>query len=619
MEKEDVSLKALHLSKGCLHCETPSFMKTIPSLLQERLKSALAGLSFAEFDIRDVSVDVTQASDPRFGDYQSNVAMVLAKRAKMNPRALAESIRERFDGEGICSALEIAGAGFLNFRLDSQWVRSRVEAMRGDPRLAVPEPPTKKKIIVDFSSPNVAKPMHVGHIRSTILGDSIARIAEFYGHSVVRDNHIGDWGTQFGMLLVGWKTILNPEALQADPLGEMERIYKLISARCKDDSATMDAARQELVRLQSGDDENMTLWREMIRLSQSQFDSIYGRLGIRFDVTLGESFYNDRLKPVVEELRSLGIARESDGAICVFSDHNMPQEADPFLIKDKEGWRDNPALVLKSDGAANYTTTDLATLQYRSETWQPQEIVYVTDGRQQLHFRQVFAIYGRWKPDEATGVKLSHVWFGSILGEDGRPFKTRSGETIRLAELLDEAQERALVLVNAKNPELAEEQRREIARIIGLGAVKYADLLPNRQGDYVFSWDKMLSFQGNTAPYLQNAYVRIRSIFRKLSDGGEQRASGGALELDAPQEIALGKKLLQFGEVVPQVLEDHRPSTLANYLYELANVFHAFYEACPVLKAGENQRASRLELCEIAARTIKTGLGLLGIEVPERM
>lgn len=594
-------------------------MKTIPVLLQERLKSALLGLSIGEVDINDVAVDVSQASDPRFGDYQSNVAMVLAKRAKMNPRALAEGIRERFDGADICAALEIAGAGFLNFRLSSQWVCKRVEAMRGDPRLAVPEPSAKKKIIVDFSSPNVAKPMHVGHIRSTILGDAIARIAEFCGHSVVRDNHIGDWGTQFGMLLVGWKTILNPEALQADPLGEMERIYKIISARCKDDPVMMEAARRELVRLQAGDDENLALWHEMIRLSQSQFDSIYGRLGIRFDVTLGESYYNDRLKPVVEELRSLGIASESDGAICVFSDHKLQQELDPFLIKDKEGWRDNPALVLKSDGAANYTTTDLATLQYRRETWQPHEIVYVTDGRQQLHFRQVFAIYGRWKPEEARSVKLSHVWFGSILGEDGRPFKTRSGETIRLAELLDEAEERALALVSAKNPELAEDQRREIARIIGLGAVKYADLLPNRQGDYVFSWDKMLSFQGNTAPYLQNAYVRIQSIFRKLSEVGEQWNVGSALGLEAPQEISLGKKLLQFGEVVPQVLGDYRPSTLANYLYELANVFHSFYEACPVLKAEEAQRASRLALCDIAARTIKNGLGLLGIEVPERM
>ena len=594
-------------------------MKTTPALLQERLRVALEGISFGDVDVTGVPVDVTQASDARFGDYQSNVAMVLAKRAKMNPRALAEGIRERFDGSGICSSLEIAGAGFLNFRLESKWVRERVEAMRDDARLAVPEPPVQKKIIVDFSSPNVAKPMHVGHIRSTILGDALARIAEFYGHSVVRDNHIGDWGTQFGMLLVGWKTILDTAALERDPLGEMERIYKIISAKCKEDTATMDAARQELVRLQAGDAENLGLWREMIRLSQTQFDSIYGRLGIRFDVTLGESFYNDRLKSVVGELLSLGIARESDGAMCVFSDYKIPQETDPFLIKDKDGWRDNPALVLKSDGAANYTTTDLATLQYRRETWRPHEIIYVTDGRQQLHFRQLFAIYARWKPDESSVVRLSHVWFGSILGEDGRPFKTRSGETIRLAELLDEAEERAFTLVSTKNPELEEGQRREIARIIGIGAVKYADLLPNRQGDYVFSWDKMLSFQGNTAPYLQNAYVRIRSIFRKVSEAGEAWNPGGALELEAPQEILLGKKLLQFGEVVPQVLEDHRPSTLANYLYELANVFHSFYEACPVLKAAAGPRASRLGLCDISARTIKAGLGLLGIEVPERM
>jgi arginyl-tRNA synthetase len=421
------------------------------------------------------------------------------------------------------------------------------------------------------------------------------------------------------MLLVGWKTILDAAALGRDPLGEMERIYKSISAKCKEDPATMDAARQELVRLQAGDAENLSLWREMIRLSQAQFDSIYGRLGIRFDVTLGESFYNDRLRAVVGELQSLGIARESDGAMCVFSDHKTSQETDPFLIKDKDGWRDNPALVLKSDGAANYTTTDLATLQYRRETWRPHEIIYVTDGRQQLHFRQLFAIYARWKPDESSVVRLSHVWFGSILGEDGRPFKTRSGETIRLAELLDEAEERAFALVSTKNPEIEEGQRREIARIIGIGAVKYADLLPNRQGDYVFSWDKMLSFQGNTAPYLQNAYVRIRSIFRKLLEAGEAWNAGGALELEAPQEILLGKKLLQFGEVVPQVLEDHRPSTLANYLYELANVFHSFYESCPVLKAAAGQRASRLGLCDISARTIKAGLGLLGIEVPERM
>ena len=451
--------------------------------------------------------------------------------------------------------------------------------------------------------------MHVGHIRSTILGDSLARIAAFIGHNVVRDNHIGDWGTQFGMLLLGWKTILDRSALEQDPLLEMERIYKNVSARCRDDIAVLEKARHELVLLQTGDPENLLLWKEMIRLSQSQFDTIYGRLGVRFDVTLGESFYNERLKPVVEELKASRIARESDGAICVFSDGSHSQEEDVFLIKDKDGWRDNPAIVLKSDGAANYMTTDLATLQYRIETWHPDEIVYVTDGRQQLHFRQMFSIFRRWKPEAAATVRLSHVWFGSILGDDGRPFKTRSGETVRLADLLDEAEERSFAQVSERNPALPEAERREIARIIGIGAVKYADLLPHRQGDYMFSWERMLSFQGNTAPYLQNAYVRIRSIFRKLAEAGEAGEAwtpGAPLRLENGAEIALGKRLLEFGEVLPQVLQDHRPNTLANYLYELANTFHAFYEACPVLKSEGDQRASRLELCDVSARMLKT-------------
>lgn len=588
------------------------FMETIPALLQQRLLAAID-------DPGDAVLGVTRTSDPRFGDYQANAAMVLAKQRKANPRALAQQILDRLQVSDICSAVEIAGAGFLNFRLRSDWVQSRVESMRGDERLGVPAPSKPRCLVFDFSSPNVAKPMHVGHIRSTILGDSLARVAEFIGHKVIRDNHIGDWGTQFGMLLLAWKTILIPSALEADPLLEMERMYKDVSARCKEDASVLEAARHELVKLQAGDAENLALWKEMIRLSQSQFDSIYGRLGVRFDVTLGESFYNQRLKPVVEELLAQGIARESDGAACVFSDGLEPKEQDPFLIKDKEGWRDNPAMVLKSDGAANYTTTDLATLQYRLETWHPDEIAYVTDGRQQLHFRQMFAVFRRWHPEAAAAVKLSHVWFGSILGDDGKPFKTRSGETIRLADLLDEAQERSFAQVSERNPALSVEEQHEIARVIGIGAVKYADLLPHRQGDYVFSWDRMLSFQGNTAPYLQNAYVRIRSIFRKLVEGGLEWTGGGQILLEHPAELALGKRLLEFGEVLPMVLEDHRPNTLANYLYELANTFHAFYEACPVLKSEGAQKASRLELCELSARLLKTGLGLLGIEVPERM
>jgi len=587
-------------------------MQIIPALLEARLRAAVT-------ETCEVPLCVTPASDTRFGDYQTNAAMLLAKSRRANPRAVAQEILSQLQTDDICSTVEIAGAGFLNFTMRPDWIQERVEQLRNDSSFGVPRPATPRCIVIDFSSPNVAKPMHVGHIRSTILGDSLARVATFIGHHVIRDNHIGDWGTQFGMLLHGWKTILDAAALDHDPLAEMERIYKNVSARCKEDTAVLDAAKSELVRLQAGDTENLALWHEMIRLSQSQFDSIYGRLGIKFDFTFGESFYNERLKPVVEELRSKGIARESDGAVCVFSDGQLPQEQDPFLIKDKDGWRDNPALVLKSDGAANYTTTDLATLQYRIETWRPDEIVYVTDGRQQLHFRQFFAIFKRWQPDAAEHVKCSHVWFGSILGDDGKPFKTRSGETIRLADLLDEAEERSFAQVSARNPTLSEDERREIARIIGIGAVKYADLLPHRQGDYVFSWERMLSFQGNTAPYLQNAYVRIRSIFRKLTEAGAVWDQAQPISMEQPAELALGKRLLQFGEVLPLVLVDHRPNTLANYLYELANTFHAFYEACPVLKSEGSLRASRLALCELSARLLKTGLQLLGIEVPERM
>ena len=587
-------------------------METIPSLLQARLRAAVP-------DSNGVPLQVTPASDTRFGDYQTNAAMQMAKQRKANPRAIAQEILEKLEVADVCSTVEIAGAGFLNFHLRPDWVRGRLEQLRSDDRLGVPVPERTRTIVVDFSSPNVAKPMHVGHIRSTILGDSLARIAEFIGHCVIRDNHIGDWGTQFGMLLLGWKTVLDAEALQRDALSEMERIYKSVSARCREDAAVLESARKELVKLQAGDTENLGLWREMIRLSQGQFDAIYGRLGVRFDVTLGESFYNDRLKGVVASLQASQIARESDGAICVFSDSTLAPEQDPFLIKDKDGWRDNPALVLKSDGAANYTTTDLATLEYRMETWAPDEIMYVTDGRQQLHFRQLFAVFARWQPALAAKVRLAHVWFGSILGEDGKPFKTRSGETVRLADLLDEAVERSFVQVSERNPSLSEEERQEIARVIGLGAVKYADLLPHRQGDYVFSWERMLSFQGNTAPYLQNAYVRIRSIFRKMDDAGAVWSPGAPLLLEQASELGLAKKLLQFGEELPAALEEHRPNLLANYLYELANAFHAFYEACPVLKSEGATKASRLELCEIAARVLQTGLGLLGIEVPARM
>jgi arginyl-tRNA synthetase len=464
-------------------------------------------------------------------------------------------------------------------------------------------------VVVDFSSPNVAKPMHVGHIRSTILGDSLARMLRLLGHQVITDNHIGDWGTQFGMLLVGWKRALDRKALGNDPIAEMERLYKKVSAECKEHPATLELARQELVKLQRGDEENLHIWREMIALSQAQFDAIYGRLGVKFDHTLGESFYNSRLKPLVEELREKDIAWESEGAMAIFFE-DIPQ------------LKEHPALVQKSDGAFNYTTTDLATLAYRLETWHPDEVIYVTDARQQLHFQQIFAAFRRWHPE--TKMKLAHVWFGSILGEDGKPFKTRSGETIKLADLLDEAEERALKVVSEKNAELAEAERREIARVVGISAVKYADLLSNRQSDYVFSWDKLLALNGNTAPYLQYAYARIRSIFRKgnveqASPAVPASAAPTSIELNASEEMALARHLLNFGLVLEAAADDYRPNFLCNYLYDLAGRFTGFYENCPVLKSEAGQRANRLILCDLTAQVLKQGLDVLGIETLEQM
>ena len=595
---------------------SPFFMETIQSILASRLAAA-AG------DTGGIAVTVQSAQDTRFGDYQSNVAMQLAKPRRANPRQLATEIIAKLQVDDLCEPPEIAGAGFINFRLKPATISAHLSALAADDRLGTPLV-AARRLVVDFSSPNVAKPMHVGHIRSTILGDSLARIGRFLGHTVVADNHIGDWGTQFGMLCLAWKTLLERPALDLDPIAELERIYKIQNERCKTDPTALDAARAELVKLQSGDEENLGIWREMIRLSQAQFDTIYARLAIRFDHVFGESHYNPWLKQTVAALVEKGIARESDGALCVFSDGSVPQKDDPFLIKDENGWKDAPALVQKADGAANYTTTDLATLDFRRREFSPDEVIYVTDGRQQLHFRQLFAIWRRWQPESA--IKLSHVWFGSIMGEDGKPFKTRSGDTVKLGQLLDEAEERAFATVTAKSPEMPEAERREVARIVGIGAVKYADLLPNRQSDYVFSWDKMLSFQGNTAPYLQYSYVRIRSIFRKggidpasVRPGAEHPTSDDAVPLTEAGELSLAKKLAQFGEILPMILDDHRPNLLCNYLYELAGAFHSFFESCPVLKAEEPARSTRLLLCDTTARVLAKGLELLGIGVPERM
>jgi arginyl-tRNA synthetase len=589
-------------------------------IIEERLRAAV--LSVLP-DADPQTVQVRPCPDPKFGDYQTNALMGLAKARKMNPRQLAAEVVSRLDLAQLCEPAEIAGAGFLNFRLKATALAEAFAYANVAERPFLKAIERPRTVVVDFSSPNVAKPMHVGHIRSTILGDALARILRLLGHKAITDNHLGDWGTQFGMLLVGWKTLLNRQNLDADPLGEMERIYKLISARCDPekpefDQPTLEVARAELVKLQGGGPENLTIWREMIRLSQIQFDRIYGRLGIRFDYTLGESFYNQRLPGLVAELLARGAAQESRGAKAILSDGSLPPKDDPFLIHKDGEWVANPFIIQKSDGGFNYATTDLATLEHRLKQWQAEEIIYVTDGRQQQHFRQLFAAFRRWHPE--AKMKLAHVWFGSILGEDGKPFKTRSGETIRLADLLDEAEERAFKVVTDKSPELAEAQRREIARIVGIGAVKYADLLPNRQSDYVFSWDKMLALTGSTAPYLQYAYARIRSIFRKGSvpdpHGSPLRAP---INLAAGEELTLAKHLLNFGVVLEAVAEEYRPNFLCNYLYDLAGKFTSFYENCPVLKSAPNERESRLVLCGLAARVLKQGLELLGIEVVEQM
>jgi arginyl-tRNA synthetase len=590
----------------------------LPNVLQSRLRHAVGAVVP---DFKPSQVQVRPATDPKFGDYQSNSLMIVAREQRANPRQLAVEVLKHLKLDDLCEPVEIAGAGFLNFRLKPAAMASALsDAAVGDTLFVTPSE-SPRTIVIDFSSPNVAKPMHVGHIRSTVLGDSLVRILRRLGHRVVSDNHIGDWGTQFGMLLVGWKTLLDREALSSDPLKEMERIYKAINAACDPkketyQSSVHERAKAELVRLQSGDSENLAIWKEMIRLSQQQFDSIYGRLGVRFDFALGESFYNPWLPGVVLDLVKSGAARESRGAYGIFSDGSVPAKDDPFLIQQDGEWRDNPFLIQKSDGGYNYATTDLATLQYRISQWSPQDVLYVTDGRQQLHFKQLFTAFQRWKPDAAGAVRLHHVWFGSILGADGKPLKTRSGENVRLAELLDEAEERAFQVVGEKRPDLAVEIRREIARVVGIGAVKWQDLLPNRQSDYVFSWEKMLALTGNTAVYVQYQRTRARKVVR---DAGSFSTAITTMSLETPSELALARQLLNFGLTLEGVAEEFRPNYLCNYLFELASLYSRFYENCPVLKAEEPLRSSRVTLCDLTARVLGHGLELLGIESPEMM
>jgi len=563
--------------------------------------------------------ELTPATDRRFGDYQTNAALVLGKQRGENPRELAERIVGQLKVGDLCEPPMIAGPGFINFTLRPGAVAEKTASILGDERLGVVGTESPRRIVVDFGSPNVAKPMHVGHIRSTVLGDALARIATFLGHEVVRDNHIGDWGTQFGMVIYGWKNLLDQRALQQHPLAEIVRIYKETNALATSDPQIREACRQELVKLQAGDKENIDIWNECVALSMQDFEHVYGLLDIHYDIQCGESFYNDRLPGIIERLLKSGIAEISEGAVVVFF-RDIPELAD------------KPCIIRKRDGGFNYATTDIATVDYRLDDLKGDSVWYVVGAPQTLHFKQIFEIARR----QGYQADLRHVTFGSILGEDRKLMKTRSGENVPLRGLLEEACKRARKIIDEKNPDLSEAEKIDVAQKIGIGAVKYADLSQYRMTDYVFSWERMLSLQGNTAPYLQNAYVRIRSIFRKAGESpvatplqrvkqqakyeetGHRPVATG-LVLTNPAEIVLAKRLCQFAEIVPQVLNDFRPNILANYLFEVANSFHTFYEACPVLKSDEPARSSRLALCDLTAQVLCRGLDLLGIKVPEKM
>ena len=550
--------------------------------------------------------------DPKFGDYQVNGVIALAKQAGKNPRALAEPVAAALLARPEIAKAEVAGPGFVTLTLDAGWIGGVLTAMLGDARLGVDPVAKKETIVVDFSSPNIAKQMHVGHLRSTILGASLVKLLRFVGHDVIGDNHLGDWGTQFGLLIVGMREYGDEAALAGDALVELERVYKLSSKRAKEDEAFAAEARAELAKLQQGDAANRAMWEKFVATTRATLDRMYERLGVSFDEWLGESAYDTRLPGVVEQLLEKGLAREDDGAICVFF-NELAEKGLPVpkrLAKQKE-----PFIVRKKDGAFLYSTSDVATIQYRRERWNADRGVYVVGTPQSLHFEQLFALAHLL----GETMRLEHVAFGSVLGKDGRPFKTRDGETFTLASLLDEAEERALQTIREKAEEgglrIPEEEWPAAAKILGIGAVKYADLMQNRTTDYRFDWEKLISFKGNASPYLQYMYARVRSVLHKGDVAYEGFTS--TVVPEEPAELALARTLLRFPDVVARAAEDSTPHVLAEHLFAVASEFSRFYTECPVLES--EQRQSRLGLCVLTARQLETGLGLMGIEVIERM
>jgi arginyl-tRNA synthetase len=585
-------------------------MASTLKLLKNRFDRALTA-AFGD-ELAGTDPLLVPTSHPKFGDYQSNLAMSLAKPLKQAPRTIAQQIVDRLETTDLCETPEIAGPGFINLTLKPSYLAAQLQRMQQGDRLGVEPTQHPQRVVVDFSSPNIAKEMHVGHLRSTIIGDSIARILEFQGHPVLRLNHVGDWGTQFGMLITYLREVYPDALTTADALeiGDLVAFYKQAKQRFDEDDEFKEASRRTVVTLQAGDTTTQRAWQLLCDQSRREFQKIYNLLDIQL-TERGESFYNSLLSDVVAQLDRSGLLVEDAGAKCVFIEGFLNKEGKPL-----------PLIVQKSDGGYNYATTDLAALRYRIEQDGADRLIYVVDAGQGNHFAQVFQVAKRagWIPET---VQASHVPFGLVQGEDGKKLKTRSGETVRLQDLLNEAIARARADLEKRLQEEARQETGEFidrtSRIVGLSAVKYADLSQNRTSNYIFSYDKMLALQGNTAPYLLYAYVRVQGIARKGT------IDLGAINADTPihlqeeTELALAKHLLNLSEIINDVAADLLPNRLCQYLFELSQKFNQFYDRCPVLQAEESLRISRLILCDLSARTIKLGLSLLGIEVLERM
>ncbi|CAH0525126.1 arginine--tRNA ligase [Vibrio hippocampi] len=549
---------------------------------------------------------VRQSAKPQFGDYQANGVMGVAKKLGTNPREFAQKVLDVLDLDGIASKTEIAGPGFINIFLSEAFLAKQADAALADPRIGV-SAQQAQTIVADYSAPNVAKEMHVGHLRSTIIGDAVVRTLEFLGHKVIRANHIGDWGTQFGMLIANLERVQQTSGEVSMELSDLEAFYRESKKLYDEDEAFAARARNYVVKLQSGDEFCNQMWKKLVDITMIQNQRNYDRLNVSLtrDDVMGESMYNDMLPAIVEDLQQKGLSVEDDGAQVVFLDEYKNKDGEPMGV-----------IIRKRDGGFLYTTTDIACAKYRYEQLNADRVLYFIDSRQHQHLQQAWTIVRKagYVPESTT---LEHHAFGMMLGKDGRPFKTRAGGTVRLADLLDEAVERASTLIESKNPELDSEEKTKIANTVAMAAVKYADLSKHRTTDYVFDWDNMLAFEGNTAPYMQYAYTRVASVFAKA--GVEMDALSGDIVIGDEKEKALVAKLLQFEEAVQSVAREGQPHIMCSYLFELAGQFSSFYEACPILSADDATKQSRLKLAALTANTIKQGLSLLGIDTLERM